>query len=194
VDQGFQRFYFVDNTFNLPPSYALELCRRLKAMDASFGWRCIVYPHDVEESLIAAMAESGCIEVSIGFESGAPRMLRWMNKRFQPEDVARVSKMLAAHGIRRAGFLLLGGPGETEESVKQSLDFAESLELEMLKITIGIRIYPGTALAEQAVREELLRPDDDLLFPRFYLAPALDRDALSASVMRINNEARGASA
>lgn len=185
LEQGFGRFCFVDNTFNLPPSYALQLCRQLKALGKNLVWRCILYPYEVEESLVAAMAEAGCVEVSIGFESGAPHILRWMNKRFQPEEVAQVSKMLAAHGIRRMGFLLLGGPGETEESVKESLDFAKSLELEMLKITVGIRIYPGTALAARAVQEGALRPDDDLLFPRFYLAPALDRAMVSANIMRM---------
>ena len=48
------------------------------------------------------------------------------------------------------GFLMLGGPGETKESVLASLAFADSLELDALKITVGIRIYPHTALADQA--------------------------------------------
>jgi radical SAM superfamily enzyme YgiQ (UPF0313 family) len=132
--------------------------------------------------------------VSIGFESGAQHILRWMNKRFQPEEVARLSRMLAAHGIRRMGFLLLGGPGETEESLKESLAFAKSLDLEMLKITVGIRIYPGTELAARAVREGVLRPDDDLLIPRFYLAPGLDREMVSANIMRFNDSTNSADA
>ena len=59
------------------------------------------------------------------------------------------------------GFLMLGGPGETRESVLASLAFADSLELDALKISIGIRIYPHTALADQAVAtKEVIAPDD----------------------------------
>ena len=129
AEAGFRRFYFVDNTFNLPPSYALDLCRRLAELRLDLAWRCILYPHHVSEELAAAMAEAGCVEVSLGFESGCPQVLRAMNKRFQPDEVREISERLAAHGIRRMGFLLLGGPGETKESVDESLAFARSLGL-----------------------------------------------------------------
>ncbi len=170
---GFRRFYFVDNTFNLPPSYALELCRWITAQRLHIRWRCILYPHDVPEELVRAMAEAGCVEVSLGCESGSARILRAMNKRFLPEEVRRISDLLATHGIRRMGFLLLGGPGETQASAEESLAFADSLHLDTLKITVGIRIYPDTLLARMALREGLIAPGDDLLFPRFYITPGL---------------------
>ena len=68
------------------------------------------------------------------------------------------------------GFLMLGGPGETKESVLASLAFADSLELDALKISVGIRIYPHTALAEQAVVEGMVAPNDHLLFPTILLS------------------------
>ncbi|MFI5181794.1 MAG: B12-binding domain-containing radical SAM protein [Thermoanaerobaculia bacterium] len=171
---GFARFYFVDNSFNIPEAYALELARLLGNVAPRVTWRCILYPHLVRKELVLAMAEAGCVEVSLGFESGNPAVLREMNKRFTPEDVRRVSGLLAAHGIRRIGFLLLGGPGETRESVEESLAFASSLNLDALRITVGIRIYPGTRLAKRAIAEKVIAPEDDLLYPRFYLAPALE--------------------
>lgn len=171
---GFRRFHFVDNTFNLPPSYALELCRWITAQGLDITWRCILYPHCVPEELVRAMAEAGCVEASLGFESGSERILRGMNKRFGPDEVRRISDLLAIHGIRRVGFLLLGGPGETQASVEESLAFAASLHLDMLKVTVGIRIYPDTPLARTALREGKLAPEDDLLFPRFYLTPGLE--------------------
>jgi len=171
---GHRRFYFVDNSFNLPERHALELCEALAALDPPVVWRCILYPQRVREELVRAMAAAGCREVSLGFESGCPRILREMNKRFTPEDVRRTSDLLAAHGIRRFGFLLLGGPGETRESVEESLAFARSLHLDELRITVGIRIYPGTPLAKRAIAEGVIASEDDLLLPRFYLAPGLE--------------------
>ena len=62
----------------------------------------------------------------------------------------------------RRGFLLLGSPGETRESVEERLAFADSLNLDALKVTLGVRIYPETPLAATALAEGMIRLDDDL--------------------------------
>jgi radical SAM superfamily enzyme YgiQ (UPF0313 family) len=169
VNTGFQRFYFVDNTFNIPLTYAKEICRKLIESGLVISWRCILYPGKIDKELIQLMARAGCKEVSLGFESGCERILHKMNKRYTPDTVRRTSEMLRDFGIKRLGFLLLGGPGETMESVEQSLFFADSLNLDALKITIGIRIYPHTALARTAIDEGLIIPEDNLLLPKFYI-------------------------
>jgi radical SAM superfamily enzyme YgiQ (UPF0313 family) len=170
---GFRSFHFVDNTFNLPPSYAKELCHKLIQAELGIDWWAIVYPKWVDRELAELMAKAGCTLVSLGFESGSEPILKQLNKRFSCADVRAVSETLSATGIKRNGFLLLGAPGEKRETVEESLAFADSLHLDGLKITVGLRIYPGTVLAGIAVAEGLLRPDDDLLLPRFYLTPAL---------------------
>jgi radical SAM superfamily enzyme YgiQ (UPF0313 family) len=171
---GIRRFYFVDNTFNLPLSHAKEICYRLIDEELDIRWWSILYPKDVDEELAGLMARAGCEQVAVGFESGSERMLKSMNKKFTIQEVRQTSKRLSDHGIRRVGFLLLGGPGETRESVEESLAFADSLGLDSLKITAGVRVYPHTPLAERAIEEGILSSEDDLLFPRFYLAKSLE--------------------
>ena len=173
VECGFDRFYFVDNTFNFPPDYAKAVCRGLIAAGLKVRWRCILYPAFLDRELAQLMAESGCVEVSLGFESGCEGILYRLNKRFSPRQVREASELLAGYGIHRMGFLLLGGPGETRESVMESLTFADSLNLDMLKLTMGIRIYPGTALERIAREDGVVAAGDDLLSPRFYLAQGL---------------------
>jgi radical SAM superfamily enzyme YgiQ (UPF0313 family) len=173
VHRGFRRFHFVDNTFNLPAAYARDLCREITAMGLDIIWRCILYPWKVDEELAREMARAGCREVSLGFESGNEKVLRALNKRFSPDEVRRISRMLGDYGIHRMGFLLLGGPKETRQSVEESLMFAESLKLEAMKVTAGIRIYPHTALARIAIADGTIAPDDNLLLPRFYLVREL---------------------
>lgn len=174
VAAGFDRFHFVDNTFNLPPKYAKDLCAALCAAGLRIRWRSILYPGSVDEELVRKMAEAGCIEVSLGFESGCPAILRKLNKTYDLAQVRAASEMLRNYGISQIGFLLLGGPGETKESVRESLAFADSLKLDMLKLTMGIRIYPGTAVEKAAREEGMIAEGDDLLFPRFYLARGLE--------------------
>ena len=154
VEAGFDHFFFVDNTFNLPIAYAKTLCDQIAAAALPIRWRAILYPWKIDEALVEKMAKAGCVEVSFGFESGSREILRSMNKRFQPEEVRRISGILKKHGIHRMGFLLLGGPGETRETVRESLAFADSLDLESVKVTAGIRIYPHTALAQIALSEK----------------------------------------
>jgi radical SAM superfamily enzyme YgiQ (UPF0313 family) len=190
VEAGFRCFYFVDNIFNIPSSYARELCQRLIAEELQASWRSILYPGKVTEDLIKGMARAGCKEASLGFESGCDRILRNINKKFTTHEVRETSEMLADNGIRQMGFLLLGGPGETKESVEESFAFADSLNLDALKITLGIRIYPYTALAKIAVAEGLIPPDDDLLFPKFYMVRGLE-DWLRETVMAWMADKRG---
>ncbi len=174
VAAGFRRFYFVDNTFNLPASYAKEICRLIIDHGFDIDWLCIFYPGHVDEVLIKLMAEAGCQGVGLGFESGCARILKNMNKRFNPEEVRKTSLMLAKHGIRQMGFLMLGGPGETRESVLESLAFADSLPLDTVKVSQGIRIYPYTTLAKIAVDEGRIGPDDHLLTPTFYMVREIE--------------------
>jgi radical SAM superfamily enzyme YgiQ (UPF0313 family) len=172
--RGFRDFVVVDNTFNIPPSYAKGLCRAIIQRGLDINLWCIIYPKWVDPELVELMAGAGCREVSLGFESGSDCVLAKFHKRFEADEVRRVSQMFREAKIVRDGFLLLGGPGETPETVNESLSFADSLELEWLKITTGIRIYPETELAAIAVAEGSITPEDDLLSPKFYLAPHLD--------------------
>lgn len=166
---GFDHIFFVDNTFNLPKGYAIDLCDRMIDAGLKISWRCILYPGSVKEELVEKMARAGCVEVSLGMEGGSDTMLKKMNKRFRSKDVRHASDLLKKYGIRRMGFLLLGGPGETRQTVMESLHFADSLELEMGRVTIGIRIYPDTEIASHARRIGALSTDDKLLSPRFYI-------------------------
>ena len=92
-----------------------------------------------------------------------------MNKRFNPEQVRKASHLLAQYAIRQMGFLMLGGPGETRESVRESLAFADSLPLDSVKVSRGIRIYPHTLLAKIAAAEGRIPVGADLLAPAFYM-------------------------
>ncbi len=174
VEEGFRNFYFVDNTFNLPPSYAARLCEKIIAAGLDISWRCILFPGGLDERLVRMLARAGCKEASLGFESGDGSMLQRMKKQFSLEDVGHASDLLRRYGIRRMGFLLLGGPGETKESVGESLAFAESLKLDAVRLSVGVRIYPQTDVARLAEQEGLISSEEDLLSPRFYLVKDLE--------------------
>jgi radical SAM superfamily enzyme YgiQ (UPF0313 family) len=174
MDAGLEQFYFTDNIFNIPPDYAKALCRQLLGLKTKPRWVCILYPGKVDAELARLMAEAGCLNASIGFESGSEGVLRSLNKHFSLDEVRRTSQILGDQGIKRMGFLLLGGPGETKATVEESLKFADDLPLEAVKITVGIRIYPETTLARIALQEGVITEKTNLLLPTFYLAKGLE--------------------
>jgi radical SAM superfamily enzyme YgiQ (UPF0313 family) len=173
AEAGFRRIFFTDNTFNLPPSFAKALCRALISREVKVGWRAIVYPGQVDEKLADLMAKAGCFEVSLGAESGSARMLKSMGKRFTPGEIRRTRRLFGDHGVRVMGFLMFGMPGETRETVQESLDLMESLAPDALRLTMGVRIYPNTPLAETAVARGMISADDNLLRPKFFMEPGL---------------------
>ena len=180
---GYSQVYFVDNVFNLPTRYAQDLCQCLEKAHLNIRWRAILYPGRVTDRLVRSMARAGCQDISLGFESGSPPILRRMNKRFSLDDIRKVNRWLTDAGIHRMGFLLLGGPGETRQTVLESLEFADRLKLDALKVTIGLRIYPYTQLARIAAHEGVIQPDNDLLRPAFYIARGFEgwlRETVSA--------------
>ena len=132
--------------------------------------------------MIEKFARAGCVEVSFGFESGSDQILHLMNKRYTLQDIRQASKILSDHGIQQMGFLLIGGPGETSETVLESLSFADSLKLDSMKLTLGIRIYPHTALADRAREESIITSDDNLLFPKFYIRKGLDAHRVKETI------------
>ena len=173
VQAGYRNFYFVDNTFNLPAAYAKALCRQIQEKALAINWSCIIYPGHVDAELVKLMAEAGCHQVSLGFESGSREMLKMFNKRFSPENIRKAADLFAEHHIARMGFLMLGGPGETKASVEESFVFTDSLHLDTLRLTTGIRIYPDTRLAEIAEEKGIIASQKDLLAPQFYIEPEL---------------------
>lgn len=181
AESGFKRFFIVDNVFNLPLSYAKSFCKKIVEKRLNIEWRCIIYPWEVDEKLVEKMAAAGCREVSLGFESGSPEIIKRFNKRYSLKGVRRISDIMKRYRIKRMGFLLLGGPGETKETVMESLSFADSLGLDAMKVTVGIRIYPQTPLTHQAIEDGFIKADDDLLFPKFYVNQDL-RDWLLQTV------------
>lgn len=173
VQSGYRNFYFVDNTFNLPVAYAKALCRLILESALAIHWCAIIYPGHVDAELVKLMAAAGCGQVSLGFESGSREILKQLNKRFSLEDIREASDLFAEQKIARMGFLLLGGPGETRMTVEESLAFAESLDLDALRLTAGIRIYPDTRLAEIAEERGIITSQQELLSPQFYIEAEL---------------------
>ncbi len=170
---GLTRFYFVDSIFNHPRDYARHLCQAIRALNLPLEWACIINPAFPDRELFHLIRQAGGTRVQVGNESGSELVLRRLGKGFGREQVEETLKLLAEAGLPFTCFLLLGGPGETPETVRESVALLEAHQPLLVNLTVGVRIYPGLPLQEIAVSEGLVQRDDPLLWPKFYLSPAV---------------------
>ncbi len=170
---GLSRFYFVDNIFNCPPAYGRRLCRAIADLRLPLEWSCLINPAFPDAELFRLIREAGGALIQVGNESGSDLVLSGLGKGFERRQVERTLSLLQAEGLPYTCFLLLGGPGETWETVAESVALLEQYEPKMVNLKAGIRIHPDTPLHQRALAEGLVEPADDLLWPRYYLAPGL---------------------
>jgi len=188
LSQGIDHLHACDCELNLPITHAREVCRAI--VDAGLASRirwyayCAVEPFDRETAEL--MRDAGCAGIDFGADSGCEQMLRRLGRHYGPQALLDAAAACRQAGIPFMYDLLLGGPGETPETVRQSLDLVRKAGPDRIGLSLGIRIYEGTALAAQVRAEGSLsanpalhgaRLDNEaLLKPVFYLSPALGSD------------------
>jgi radical SAM superfamily enzyme YgiQ (UPF0313 family) len=170
---GLQRFYFVDNIFNYPRAYARRLCLAIKQLNLPLEWSCLINPAFPDEELFHLIQEAGGNRVQVGNESGSDLVLTSLGKGFSRRQVEETLQLLERAGLSYGCFLLMGGPGETPATVRESVALIEGYQPFLVNLKAGIRIYPHTALYNQALAEEVITSGDNLLWPHFYLSPAV---------------------
>jgi len=185
TETGARYYYFVDNTFNLPAEHALEVCREVASLEVTPHWTAFVAPLGFPAELAPAMARAGCRSAEVGSEGGTATLLREIGKGHTVAEIVDTDRFLFEAGVTPAHFFIFGGPGETPDSVEESLELIDRLSGVSVAMP-GLRIYPGTALFGRALHEKVLSRDHDMTRPVFYRAPGIDHEWL---IERLKNHA-----
>lgn len=114
---------FIDDTFNVPLPRFKDICRLMIRKNYGFNWFSYFRCSNSDEEAFDLMAESGCKGVFLGIESGSPSILKNMNKAATVEKYATGMKLLRERGILTFGSFIVGFPGETDATVKETFDF-----------------------------------------------------------------------
>ena len=117
--------HFIDDTFNVPPKRFKEILRLLIRKRYGFRWHSFFRCQFADEETVDLMRESGCEGVFLGIESGSQRILENMNKAAAIDKYAKGISLLKKHGIITFASLVMGFPGETAETVQETVDFIE---------------------------------------------------------------------
>jgi radical SAM superfamily enzyme YgiQ (UPF0313 family) len=173
--RGLKHIEFVDNVFNSPYEHAMSICERLATVGHGASLQSLeLNPLSIDDNLLTAMERAGFSGIGITVESASDIVLDGLRKGFGATHVYRSAEVIKRHSLPCVWIFMLGGPGETRETVRETLRFAKDRirPSDVAFFGIGIRIYPGTELEEIARREGLLSlSPHDMLQPVFYISP-----------------------
>jgi p-methyltransferase len=125
-DHGVRYMLFVDDTFNVPLPRFKKICRMIIKNKFDLRWVSFFRCSNADEEAFDLMAEAGCIGVFLGLESGDAQILKNMNKSAKPERYANGIEQLTKRGIVQLASIVLGFPGESDETVQNTLDFVNT--------------------------------------------------------------------
>jgi radical SAM PhpK family P-methyltransferase len=125
--------HFVDDTFNVPLNRFKEILRMMIKNKFEFKWHSYFRCQFADQETVELMKKSGCEGVFLGIESGNQQILKNMNKATRPEDYYRGIELLKKYGIVSFGNFIIGFPGETHETVQDTVTFIEKSQLDFYR-------------------------------------------------------------
>lgn len=142
---GIRGFSFHDNLFGLSQKHALALCEEIIQQRPDVFWDCWTAGDLVDAGLAARMKAAGCIRVGFGAESGDDQVLLKVHRGFTAVQNQAGIDTLRGSGLIVDAFFMVGLPGESEASVRQTIDFATRCGADTIHLSV-YRPYPGTAI------------------------------------------------
>src|SRR4026208_1245717 len=184
-----KEIFFDDDTFNYQKARTIELCRKLKPLN--FTWSCTSRVTTDYETL-KAMKDAGCRLLIVGYESGDQQTLKNSKTGATIERARQFTKDCHKLGLVVHGDFILGLPGETPETINNTIAFAKELDVETIQVSVA-HAYPGTELYDYAVKNGFMVADSKMVDEGGHQMaqiqyPGLPADELMESVHRFYDE------
>lgn len=151
-------FVFNDDSFNINKTRVIEFCKLLIELKTNILWSVPIRVDLITDEIAGLMKKAGCYSVSIGIESANNDVLRQINKNNTKEKIYSGIQVLRAAGIDVLGQFMIGNPGDTLETIKESIEFAKSSNLSNVEFYTALP-YKGSLLWEYAHNEGTMLTD-----------------------------------
>jgi anaerobic magnesium-protoporphyrin IX monomethyl ester cyclase len=154
---GINNIHMYADLFTLNREQVMDLCQRMVDEKIQIHWTCNSRVDYVDEEMLAMMGKAGCRLISWGIESGNEAILKRAHKGADPAKAERALTWAKKAGIMNWGYFIIGLPGETEETILQSIEFAKKLPLDIALFHVAAP-YPGTPFFFDVVENGWFRP------------------------------------
>jgi radical SAM superfamily enzyme YgiQ (UPF0313 family) len=156
---GVREFFIWADTFTVNRHYVKRFCQAIMERNLPISWTCNSRVDTVDEELLALMKKAGLWMISFGLESGNDDVLALTEKNITVEQSREAVLAASRQGIRTAGHLIFGLPGETEKTMEETLSLALDLPLDIAQFYVAAP-FPGTRLYDEALRSGWLKNRD----------------------------------
>jgi radical SAM superfamily enzyme YgiQ (UPF0313 family) len=154
---GVHNIHMYADLFTVNREQVVGLCNGLIEAGVRVRWTCNSRVDFVDKEMLELMARAGCYYIAWGLESGNKEILAHARKGVDPERARQSLAWSRAAGIKNWGYFIIGLPGETVETIKQTIAFSKSLPLDIALFHIAAP-YPGTPFFFEVVKNGWLRP------------------------------------
>jgi anaerobic magnesium-protoporphyrin IX monomethyl ester cyclase len=183
ASRGIRFFYVSDDTFTLNRRLVIDVCRKIIERGLSITWQAISKVSAINAEMLFWMRKAGCVQISYGVESGSERIRRLFEKDIDTDQIVRAFALTVAHGILARAYFIYGAPGESDSTIRETLDLIRRIK-PLSAIFYILDLFPGTALYEDFMEKSgktddiWLERQEDILY--FETDPDLDRDRVLA--------------
>ncbi|MDQ7784557.1 MAG: radical SAM protein [Desulfomonilaceae bacterium] len=179
-----ETFEFVDSVFNDPLEHSIEILEEIirrpwRANFTAMG----VHPRNLDDAYLDLMWRAGFRSFMVTPESASEKMLRSYRKGFTARHVVKAAEAINKTAFATWWFFMIGGPGEDNETLQESLDFALRYlqknggpATHVAHYFVGVRLYPGTRLWDMALKQGFIDEQCDPLKNLWYVSEDLDLD------------------
>lgn len=183
---GFREFLLADDIFTSDQTWAVRVCEALIRRKVKMSWTCSngIRVESADDKLFGKLRKAGCYRASFGFESGNDEVLRRFGKGGRASVIQgrRAVQLARKAGIDTNGYFLLGLSPDTEETMRETIEFARRLPLDMLKFGSAIA-FPGTLMFADYVARGLIRSFDWDDYHIYTSRPLFSHPNISSTVL-----------
>ena len=137
--------YFVDDIFTVHPERIKQILRMMIDEKLGMEWKCEARTDHLDEEICQLMKKAGCVRVKLGFESGSDRILKMIEKDETTDDMRNGAKLLRDADVPYTGYFMAGFPGETDDDLRETIEFAKEIKADYYSLSI-LAPYYGTKM------------------------------------------------
>ncbi len=174
--------FITDSIFNDPAGHYMSVAEEILSAGVHIRWAGYFRPKGLALKEMKLLKRAGLYAMEVGTDGGCNKILDTLKKGFHFEEVLAFNADCIKAEIPSAHFFMFGGPGETEDTIKESLANIQKLEKCVIMGYSGIRILPGADLYARAIQDGLLKANTPLLKPIYYFSPHVDIPAMNQTL------------
>lgn len=140
-----REFDIFDSSFTVDKKRVIDLCKLIISSNMNFEWSVRTRVDLVDKEMLRYMSKSGCKRIYYGIESGEPKVLENLRRETDLKKVKKIIDITKKNNIDSFGYFMIGSPGETEETIKKTISFAKSLNLDYAQFS-KLSTLPATDL------------------------------------------------